>query len=106
MLPILNSLFLPLSQIKGIGDKRFEAFKRIGCSNIRDLLFHIPYSLITRKINPDLKTVKSGDHIVNNIIINGLKTHPRGVKKPIIIHCSTDTGIIDLIYFNLSKKQL
>src|SRR3954467_5237809 len=108
MLPaVLIGLFLPLSRLKGVGEKRAEAYKRLGCLNIRDLVFHLPYNLIKRKINPDLKTVKTGEHVSQNITIYGHKLQPgRGSKRPSVIQCSSQTGLLDLIYFNLARQVI
>ena len=103
MHPILSKLFLPISTLKGVGDKRIELLHRLGCYNIRDALFHIPYERIDRRASPPLTNLIEGQIITTVVQIDELGAHTR-YKKPFKIACSNETGDLMLVYFNINKK--
>lgn len=103
MHPILYKLFLPITVLKGVGDKRTELLQKLGCYNIRDLLFHMPYERVDRRASPPLNELSDGQVISTVLQIDDV---PRLTyyKKPVKIHCSNETGEITIVYFNANKK--
>lgn len=103
MHPILSKLFLPISTLKGVGNKRIELLHKLGCYNIRDALFHLPYERIDRRASPPLTNLVEGQTISIVVQVDGLGSHTR-FKKPFKIACSNETGELMLVYFNINKK--
>lgn len=104
-IPKLVNLFSHVSRLPGLGPKRIEAFKRLGCQNIRDLLYHFPTNLVDRTFSPPLSSAQGGSIITHMVTVEDLLP-PKSYKsrKPYIISCSNETGNIDIIYFNLSPS--
>jgi ATP-dependent DNA helicase RecG len=101
----LTNLFSPISRLPGLGPKRVEAFKRLGCQNIRDIIYHFPTNVIDRTFSPPLSSAPTGTIITHTVTISELLP-PTSYKskKPYIISCSNETGNIDIIYFHLSPS--
>ncbi|MGN0622000.1 MAG: ATP-dependent DNA helicase RecG [Porcipelethomonas sp.] len=38
----MNELFLPVSRLKGVGEKKSKAYEKLGVSTVYDLLYHFP----------------------------------------------------------------
>ncbi len=101
----LLNLFAPISRLPGLGPKRVEAFRRLGCQNIRDLLYHFPINVVDRTFSPPLSKAPSGAIITHMVTVaEMLPPTSYKSKKPYIISCSNDTGNIDVIYFRLTPS--
>ncbi|MDR3290083.1 MAG: ATP-dependent DNA helicase RecG [Rickettsiales bacterium] len=99
----MDFLLSPLQTVKGVGDKILGAYGRLlnnDTPKIIDLLFLKPYRILYRLQNPDLRTLKDGDLITVNVIVNDVEIS-NGVKKiPCKIRCYNKTGFITILYFN------
>ena len=82
----LTNLFSPISRLPGLGPKRVEAFKRLGCQNIRDIIYHFPTNVIDRTFSPPLSSAPTGTIITHTVTISELLP-PTSYKskKPYII---------------------
>ena len=38
----MNGLFMPVSRLKGVGEKKSKAYEKLGVSTVYDLLYHLP----------------------------------------------------------------
>lgn len=38
----MNKLFMPVSQLKGVGAKKAESYKKLGITTVYDLIYHLP----------------------------------------------------------------
>ena len=103
MHPILSNLFLPISTLKGVGNKRVELLHKLGCYNLRDVLFHLPHDKIDRRASPPLTNLIDGQVISTVIQVDELSAFTR-FKKPFKIACSNETGHLMLVYFNVNRK--
>jgi ATP-dependent DNA helicase RecG len=103
----LSYLFTPLSAIPGIGPKKCEDYKRLGCSNVRDLIFHFPINFVDRSAMPSLKHVANGQIITQKLTVD-LHIPPPTFKgrRPYRVVCHNDTGKIELVYFNAYRQYL
>ena len=105
--PILATLYLPVTKLKGVGPKKAEAFARLGIINMKDLVFHIPYNLLVRKYEPDLSEVSTGDLIIKSVRVTGFDISSRFSKSPSKIICRTkDDRQINLLFFNTKGNYL
>jgi len=86
-----------LKYIKGIGEKRAEAFKKIGVNNLDDFAEFIPRDYIKKIKIFELKS--NNDKL---IAICGKVTNikiPRKSNHPLIIHIEDETGIAEIPLF-------
>lgn len=105
--PILSSLYLPVTKLKGVGPKKGEAFARIGIFNLKDLVFHIPYNFLVRKLEPDLSEVSTGDLIIKSVKVTGFDISSRFSKSPSKIICRTkDDKQVNILFFNTKGNYL
>jgi ATP-dependent DNA helicase RecG len=111
---ILFTLFSGLEIVKGIGPQRIEAYKRLGCYNIRDLLYHFPSGVIDRQLMPSLSQAKtmSGTIITQVVEVVDHQLPVRrfpsrgGPKVPTKVLCINETGRISLVFFNIKQDYL
>lgn len=59
--PILYPLFADVTSISGIGEKYAKLLGNLGIEKICDILWHIPYSLINRRLLPSFNAAKIGE---------------------------------------------
>ena len=102
---IVAFLNIPLTRLKGVGEFRSAAFTRIGCSNFRDLLLHIPYNYRFRKKHFDRASVQDGDLISTVVEVVSVEQKARR-NGPVKIACSSASGPIEIVYFNMPGKAL
>ncbi|HJD62191.1 MAG TPA: ATP-dependent DNA helicase RecG [Rickettsia endosymbiont of Degeeriella rufa] len=100
MLTILEKfLFSPIKAFINIREDTIAALKKLGISNIRDLLFYSPVSYQTKTLSPNLTEVKEGDLIQVEVIIESVNL-PNKSHQPIRITASNDTGSLLLVFFH------
>ncbi|HJD66220.1 MAG TPA: ATP-dependent DNA helicase RecG [Rickettsia endosymbiont of Bembidion nr. Transversale] len=100
MLTILEKfLFSPIKAFINIREDTIAALKRLGISNIRDLLFYSPVSYQTKTLSPNLTEVKEGDLIQVEVIIESVNL-PNKSHQPLRITASNDTGSLLLVFFH------
>ena len=100
MLTILEKfLFSPIKAFINIREDTTAALKRLGISNIRDLLFYSPVSYQTKTLSPNLTEVKEGDLIQVEVIIESVNL-PNKSHQPLRITASNDTGSLLLVFFH------
>jgi ATP-dependent DNA helicase RecG len=102
---IIAFLNIPLTRLKGVGEFRSAAFTRIGCSNFRDLLLHIPYTYRFRKKHFNRTAVQDGDLISTVVEVVSVEQKARR-NGPVKIACNSHSGPIEIVYFNMPGKAL
>jgi len=96
---LLYNLFADLKNIKGVGPKRYQAYQRLGCNVVRDLIFHYPNNVLDRRASPSLAVAHDGQ--LATLIVK-IERHitPSSRRMPHKIICNNETGKITLVYFN------
>ena len=106
---VLNSLFVPLSSLAGIGPKQQKLYQHLlgrgeAPARVVDLLFHLPSGTIDRRARPKLRDVSAGQLVTVAVRIDRHRPPPpRRARAPYLIYASDDTGDIVLTYFNARK---
>lgn len=101
--PSLHNLFWQLQKLPQIGEKKLAAYKRLGCSIVRDLIFHFPYDIIDRRESKLLSgqiatlTIKAVQYNFNM---------QRASRAPHKIYCANEDIEIEIVYFNARVEQL
>lgn len=96
---LLYNLFADLKNMKGVGPKRYQAYQRLGCHIVRDLIFHYPTGTLDRRATPPINTIYN-EQIVTLIVKVDKHIPPSSRRTPYKIICSNDSGHITIIYFN------
>jgi ATP-dependent DNA helicase RecG len=106
----LTFLLSPVNKLPKIGEKTAEALARLGCLKVKDLLYHLPSSVVPKRVLPNLFQVETGETVITEIVIEGMddpyKKKFQSRAKPYRIYCSTATGFIDIVYFNFFPNYL
>lgn len=104
---LLNPLFVPVSNLEGIGPKLTKILTRLFHGNenaeparIADLLFHIPHSVIDRRNQPGIANAQEGVVSTFKVIIDSHNAPPRGNRRiPYRINVHDETGEMALVFF-------
>jgi ATP-dependent DNA helicase RecG len=108
----LNFYFTPISSLKGIGPKFHELYQKLlrkkddQICYLKDLLFHLPYSLTERILEPESFSQAVGKQvIIKGRILSNNVTGGR-YRKILKTNIETDAGFIDLVFYNFNKSYL
>jgi len=92
---------MDIKYLKGVGEKRAEAFSKIGINTLEDFLNFIPRTYINR-IN--IREINS--HLDENVIITGEiidVVYPRKSNHPLQVIIKDKTGAVDIPIFGTSE---
>ncbi|HRP09177.1 MAG TPA: hypothetical protein PLL69_11895, partial [Gemmatimonadales bacterium] len=72
----------PVQYLKGIGEKRAEAFARLGVERVQDLLHHLPHRYIDASSVTPLAQARAGDDVacVGRVVSKGVLPTRRGLR--------------------------
>ncbi len=92
----------PLSEIKGIGPKFFERFKRFGLSTVKDLLWHFPNRYEDFSQISKIADLKIGEQTTIQGVISDIKLKRTWKRRMFIVEAliSDDTGSVKAVWFN------
>jgi ATP-dependent DNA helicase RecG len=86
----------PVQFLKGIGEKRAEAFHRLGVDSVQDLVHHLPHRYIDASTVTPLAKARVGDDVacVGTVMSKGVLPTRRGLK---IFHAvlRDDSGVLE-----------
>ena len=92
----MDALFQPVSQLKGIGQKRAEALERLGILTPYDLLYHIPRSYLDYTHPVPILAAQPGESCVIRVQI-ARKMPPQYIRKGLTIFKAIATdGVSDI----------
>jgi len=92
---------LDIKYLKGVGEKRAEAFKAIGINRLEDFLNFIPRIYLKKITIRELK-----NHFGENVIIYGKVIdveHPQKKQHPLIVFVTDNTGTTEIPFFGKSE---
>ena len=103
----LFALFTDVNRLSGVGPAVKQALARLlgkstdGRIFIRDLLFHLPVSVVDRRNSPPLKLAKDGEIVTLAVTVESHQPPAvRGKKIPYKVICHTPDGYITIIFFH------
>ncbi|MGB7286779.1 MAG: OB-fold nucleic acid binding domain-containing protein, partial [Salaquimonas sp.] len=111
---ILNALFAPVSTLEGVGPKLekamtklFRGTEKAETAQIRDLLFHLPHSIIDRRRQPGIAASPEGVIVTLKVRVDRHQTPPRGNRRvPYRVFVHDDTGELALVFFSAHTDYL
>ncbi|HCR86264.1 MAG TPA: ATP-dependent DNA helicase RecG [Alphaproteobacteria bacterium] len=109
---ILNYFFLNLSAIKGVGEKSGELLIRLLEANnrqpvIKDVLFHLPHTILKYQKEPDLQKITDGELIITTVQVIRTEVKTLGPRKKYYKVITTgNNSVLNLVFFNASEKYI
>lgn len=105
---ILNSLFMPVSSLPGIGRKLEKVLTRLlqggdsgAPARIVDILFHLPYQVVDRRRQPGIAHSQQGAVVTLKVHVDRHQPPPRGNRRiPYRIYVHDDTGEMAVVFFH------
>ena len=72
----------PVKFLKGIGEKRAEAFERLGVVSVQDLLFHVPHRYIDASSVTPMAHARVGDDVacIGTVVSKGVLPTRKGLR--------------------------
>lgn len=109
---ILNYFFLNLSSFKGVGTKTISLLgKLLGINNrqpvIKDVLFHLPHTILKHQKEPDLKQVQEGELIIATVQVLKFETVNAGRNKRFYkVKVKGKNDYLNIVFFNSKEKYI
>lgn len=117
---VLAPLFTDVKTLRGVGDRVAAALAKLlrhrgdaerPLPRIKDLLFHLPVSVIDRRASPPLSQAPFGQVATFEVTVGKHEVPPRSNRRvPYKVHCFNDSGSIILTFFHARgdylKRQL
>ncbi|WP_298440752.1 ATP-dependent DNA helicase RecG [uncultured Ferrimonas sp.] len=95
---------LPITTLKGVGDKLAEKLARLGVRTVQDLLFHLPLRYEDRTQVWPVASVLPGQHsTVEGDVVDAHISYGR--KRMLTVTLVEDSGSITLRFFNFAAAQ-
>ncbi|PHS72392.1 MAG: ATP-dependent DNA helicase RecG [Cycloclasticus sp.] len=95
---------LPITQLKGVGEKVAEKLKRLNITSIADVLFHLPFRYEDRSNVVPICALAAGQSCLFEGRIELSEIVFRG-RRSMLVRLSDDTGFITLRFFHFSNSQ-
>ena len=102
---VLFPLFAGLETLPGIGPRTAEAMATLGIEKPRDLLFHLPYSGISRQLRATVQGATAGDVVTVQVTVDRHQA-PSGRGRPYRVMVHDDQVAFPLIFFHARDRYL
>ncbi len=100
----LDSWFLSLRHLKGVGDKLFIQFQQLlkrDAPCVRDLLMHLPVDVVDRSMTSTVSDETAGQVVTLQLTIGRHHAPRNGFRRaPYKISCENDQLSLSLVFFN------
>jgi len=95
---------LPITELKGVGEKVAEKLKRLNIVSVADMLFHLPFRHEDRStllpigaLQPGQASLFEGRIELADVVFRG--------RRSMLLRLSDDTGFINIRFFHFSNSQ-
>jgi ATP-dependent DNA helicase RecG len=102
---ILFPLFAPVTSLPGVGPRLGKLMAKIAGDKIVSLCWHLPSSLIDRRLAPKLGDVPEDAIVTLTLVVDG-HVKPGSPRQPYKVRCRDETGFIHLVFFNARPEYL
>lgn len=102
---ILFPLFQDATTLSGVGQRTARALERRTGRRLLDMCWLLPQGLIDRGHRPPVGMLRSGDIATLKIQVSG-HSPPSSRSRPYVVHCSDESGEIDLVFFHMQTRYL
>jgi ATP-dependent DNA helicase RecG len=101
----INVLTLPLSQLRGVGERTEIALAKMNLYNYGDLLFHFPLRYEDRTQIQSIAMLQHGDRVMIEGTVDKVSVQGRGRRRLTCV-VSDGSASITLMFFHFTKKQI
>jgi ATP-dependent DNA helicase RecG len=101
----LNVFNLPLTVLKGVGERNRALLAKLGLATVGDLLFHLPLRYEDRTRITPLNKVKPGDWVMIQGVLESVSVQGRG-RRFLVCRVRDDSGVMTLRFFHFNATQL
>ena len=102
---ILNPLFVSVETLPGVGPRIARSIEQCAGPLIADVLWHLPTGLIDRRFSPNVADAPAGVTVTLKLRVEA-HHKPRTKRLPYKVHCSDESGALDLVFFHAHEKYL
>ncbi|OKL43504.1 ATP-dependent DNA helicase RecG [Pseudovibrio exalbescens] len=108
----LDPLFAPVTKLPGIGPKTAKTLGSLLVGHaerearISDLLFHLPTSMIDRRLRPGVSGSPEGTIVTLTLCVDQHRPPPRNSRAPYKVFAHDETGSIELVFFHARRDYL
>ena len=102
----IEPLFEELRYVRGVGPAREKMLARLNLRRRVDALFHLPHSVVQRRLLTDLLGAKEGEEIILAVEVDHIEK-PKRRSMPHAVQCTDESKIpIEMVYFNAKGDWL
>ncbi|WP_313556771.1 ATP-dependent DNA helicase RecG [Teredinibacter franksiae] len=95
---------LPVTTLKGVGDKLALTLEKLGLKTLQDLLFHLPIRYLDRtRITPIGHLQTNTSVMIQGNVLRAQVTFGR--KRSLVVHVEDNTGVTCLRFYHFSGYQ-
>ncbi len=102
---ILYPLFAEITVLPGVGPRLAQLYTTLAGPRVLDLCWHLPSGIIDRRYAPKLDAAEPGRIATLVLRVTAHEPAPSR-RRPYRIHCSDDTGEIELVFFHARTEYL
>ena len=102
---ILDPLFQSTKAVPGVGPRMMKLFEKVAGTRIVDLFWLLPSGLIDRRYAPKIAQAAAGQIATLTVTIDE-HAAPSRPSLPYRVRCHDETGVVDLIFFNVKGDYL
>ena len=102
---ILDPLFQSTKAVPGVGPRMTKLFEKVAGARIVDLFWLLPSGLIDRRYAPKIAQAAAGQIATLTVTVDE-HAPPKRPSLPYRVRCHDETGVVDLIFFNVKGDYL
>ena len=102
---ILDPLFKSTKAVSGVGLRLTRLLEKAAGARVVDLFWHLPSGFIDRRYAPKIADAQAGQVATLTVTIDE-HASPRRPSLPYKVRCHDDSGVVDLIFFNVKGDYL
>jgi len=102
---VLDPLFLSTKAVPGVGPRMMKLFEKVAGARIVDLFWLLPSGVIDRRYAPKIAQAAAGQIATLTVTVDE-HAAPSRPSLPYRVRCSDETGVVDLIFFNVKGDYL
>ncbi|RFA31173.1 ATP-dependent DNA helicase RecG [Alkalilimnicola ehrlichii] len=93
----------PVTELRGVGPRLAERLAKLGISQVRDLLFHLPLRYEDRSTRVPIGRLRAGEHVLIEGVVELCEVAP-GRRRRLLCRVSDGTGSLTLVFFHFYPK--
>ncbi|WP_231876542.1 OB-fold nucleic acid binding domain-containing protein, partial [Oleiphilus sp. HI0066] len=95
---------VPLTQLKGVGEKFALTLSKLDLHSVQDLIFHLPFRYEDRTRIVPLSQIRVGQHVLFEAEVKGSRV-VIGRRKSLEVHVRDSSGQVALRFYHFSAAQ-